>query len=219
MSDGFARDRFHARLSETAIEGLEESIAHRRSLGVARLHPDPVEPEVIQRCLEAANWGPSHGDTEPWRFTVFTGEGRKVLADLFAGTYRRYAAELGTFREETYQAQIDRVMSAPVWISIGMEPGRSEQGEMLMREEEEVMAVACAAQNLHLMAAAQGLAGMWHSKGISVSPDVADFLGLKPPSRLLGFFFFGWPKVDWPAGERRPLSEKMNWIKNPEQPS
>ncbi len=212
MSTGSTHDLLHARLSDPAIDGLEEAIAHRRSLGVARLHPDPVDPEVIQRCLEAANWGPSHGDTEPWRFTVFAGEGRDVLADLFAKTYRRYAAETGTYREETYQAQIDRVMSAPVWISIGMEPGRTEHGEMLMREEEEVMAVACAAQNLHLMAAAQGLAGMWHSKGLSVSPDVAEYLGLRPPARLLGFFFFGWPKVDWPEGERKPLSEKVKWV-------
>lgn len=212
MSDSPALDLRHARLSDEELAGLLKGIAHRRSLGIARLHDEPVAAEIIEEVLVAANWGPSHGDTEPWRFTVYMGEGRRELAELFAEVYKEDATKAGSFREETYQAQKNRVMSAPVWISLGMEPGRTEDGSLLMREEEEVMAVACAAQNLHLAAAANGLAGMWHSKGLSVHPAVAQRIGLEPPARLLGFFFFGWPKVEWPEGERRPLSEKVTWV-------
>jgi hypothetical protein len=41
---------------------------------------------------------------------------------------------------------------------------------------------------------------------------VAKAAGLEPPSRLLGFLFLGWPNVSWPAGERRPIQEKVRWI-------
>ena len=34
----------------------------------------PVPRRVIERALEAANWAPTHGKTEPWRFAVFMGE-------------------------------------------------------------------------------------------------------------------------------------------------
>lgn len=99
-----------------------------------------------------------------------------------------------------------------MWISIGMAPARKADGSLQMSEEEELMAVACAVQNLHLMASALGLAGMWHSKGPSVHPAVARGLGLEAPDRLLGFFMCGWPSGDWLSSERRPLAEKVRWV-------
>ena len=176
-------------------------IQSRRSMGLSRLKPDAVDPSLIRRMLEAADWAPSHGDTEPWRFTVFAGDGRDRLAALFEAADGQAGAR-------------KRAFAAPVWIAIGMDPGRREDGTLLMTEDEELMAVACAVQNLHLMASALGLAGMWHSKGSSAHPAVARGLGLEPPARLLGFFMCGWPATDWLTSARRPLSEKVRWIEN-----
>lgn len=198
-------------LGSQKIEALKEAIAHRRSLGLARLKPDAVDRHIIEQALEAANWAPSNGDTEPWRFTVFTGEARKKLGQVFGEAYTIQAKADGSFKESNVEAQMTRAMSAPVWISIGMEPGRKEDGSLKMEIDEEIMAVACAVQNLHLVCSAYGLIGMWHSMGISAHPHVAEFLGLKAPARLLGFFWCGWPNVEWPAGERGPVSEKVRW--------
>jgi Nitroreductase len=193
-------------------EALCAAIAHRRSMGVARLLPDPVDPALIRRALEAADWAPSHGDTEPWRFTVYTGESRRALGEAFAEAYRRDAEQDGDFKEKSYEAQRERAWGSPVWISIGMQPALRPDGTLKMTEEEELMAVACAVQNLHLVANAQGLAGMWLSKGVFRHPHVAEFVGLVPPhGRLLGFFVLGWPAIPWPEGERRPLHEKVRW--------
>lgn len=190
-------------------QALLDAIAHRRSLGLARLGPEAVDREIIETMLEAANWAPSHEDTEPWRFTVFSGDGRAKLADLFGEAYRADAGE--SFREDRYEANRARASHAPVWIALGVAPVLKEDGSLKMTEEEEIMAVACAVQNLHLVASAYGLAGMWHSKGTSVHPVVAEGLGLARPNRLLGMFFLGWPIVDWPAGERGPWEEKVTW--------
>ena len=178
---------------------LLAAIRHRRSMGLSRLRPDAVDRRLIERMLAAADWAPSHGDTEPWRFTVFAGDGRERLAELFEEAHGLKGAR-------------KRAFAAPVWISIGMDPARREDGSLLMTEDEELMAVACAVQNLHLMASSLGLAGMWHSKGGSVHPAVARGLGLEPPARLLGFFLCGWPAADWPTSSRRPLSEKVRWV-------
>jgi nitroreductase len=178
---------------------LFDAIRNRRSMGLSRLKPDPVDHSLIERMLGAADWAPSHGDTEPWRFTVFTGDGRERLADLFESA-------------EGHEGARKRAFAAPVWISIGMAPVLKEDGSLLMSEDEELMAVACAVQNLHLMASALGLAGMWHSKGSSVHSAVAHGLGLDPPARLLGFFMCGWPATDWLTSTRRPLSEKVRWV-------
>jgi nitroreductase len=187
------------------------AIKERRSMGLSRLRPDPVERELIERMLEAANWAPSNEDTEPWRFTVFTGDGREKLADLFEAAYREIISTDLRPRANDKDAR-KRAFAAPVWISIGMSPGLKEDGSRVVDEDEELMAVASAVQNLHLVAQASGLAGMWHSKGTSVHPVVARGLGLEPPARLLGFFMCGWPAGDWNVGTRRPLSEKVAWI-------
>jgi nitroreductase len=201
-----------AGLGSEAVEALCRAIAHRRSMGVARLKPDPVPTRLIQRALEAADWAPSHGDTEPWRFTVYTGESRRALGEAFAEAYRQDAARNGDFKENAFEGQRKRAWASPVWISLGMQPALLPGGSMKMTEEEELMALACAVQNLHLVANAQGLAGMWLSKGVFRHPHVAEFVGLTPPhGRLLGFFILGWPSIPWPTGERRPLHEKVRW--------
>lgn len=51
-----------------SVESVYNAILHRRSMGLSRLKPDAVERALIEQMLEAANWAPSHGDTEPWRF-------------------------------------------------------------------------------------------------------------------------------------------------------
>jgi nitroreductase len=97
--------------------------------------------------LEAANWAPSHGYTEPWRFTVFTGEARRPLGEAFAEAYR-----LGTLAQRCNETAVafmrDRVLLAPVWISIGMTPDVAKN----MPEWEEISAVAIAVHNMQLLA-------------------------------------------------------------------
>ena len=34
---------------------------------------------TLEQVLEAANWAPTHGKTEPWRFTVLSPEGLDQL--------------------------------------------------------------------------------------------------------------------------------------------
>ena len=189
-----------------------DAIRNRRSMGVARLLPDAVEPGLIARALEAADWAPSHGETEPWRFVVYSGESRRALGEAFAKAYKLDAERDGDFKEKSYEAQKERAWGSPVWVSIGMQPELRPDGTMKMTEEEELLAVACAVQNLHLVANAEGLAGMWLSKGVFRHGHVAEFTGLTQPyGRLLGFFILGWPAIPWPSGERRPLHHKVRW--------
>ncbi len=196
--------------SESEIDALSRAIANRRSMGLARLSNQEVPREIIDKMLRAADWAPSHGDTEPWRYVIFTGESRKELAEMYAAAYR--ADHQGDKYDATgEQGYRDRAFKAPVWIAIGMSPAVNENGSLVMTESEELMAAACSVQNLHLMASAQGLAGMWHSKGVSIHPAVASALGWEAPTRLLGFFFCGFPNCDWPEGERKPIEEKVSW--------
>src|SRR6476659_2424169 len=100
------------------VGALLHIIRHRRSFGLKDLAPDPIPREQIELMLEAANWAPTHGKTEPWRFTVYSGEGRRGLGAALGEAYR-----LGTppekFDPAGQAAQRDKVWQAPVWISVG----------------------------------------------------------------------------------------------------
>ena len=147
--------------------------------------------------LEAANWAPSHGHTEPWRFTVFTGEARHKLGEVFAEAYRM-VTPAERFDEAVMAFTRDRVLLAPVWISIGMEPDAVKK----MPEWEEISAVAMAVHNMHLMACSLGLGCKWSSGATSRHPHVAQFLGLTTASAIARLPLCGQTSqslAHWPA--------------------
>jgi nitroreductase len=154
-------------------QALYDVLKGRRSFNLRDLRPDPVDAVCLEHMLEAANWAPSHGRTEPWRFTVFVGEARYRLGEVLAEAYRlmtpaeRFDAAAMAFTR-------DRVLLAPAWLSIGMEPDTVQPRP----EWEEISAVAMAVQNMHLMACSLGLGGKWSSGAVSRHPHVAHFLGL-----------------------------------------
>jgi nitroreductase len=78
-------------------------------------------------------------------------------------------------------------------------------------EIEEVEAVACAVQNLHLTATAFGVGGYW-SSGTAICSDLfRDYLGLNEKDRVLGLFYLGYPAKEWPDGQRQPIRDKTQW--------
>jgi nitroreductase len=188
-------------------EALYGVLKERRSINLQDMLPDAIDPACIQQMLEAANWAPSHGHTEPWRFTVFAGAARGQLGEVFAKAYQlvtpaeRFDATAMAFNHE-------RVLRAPVWISIGMAPDPVKQ----MPEWEEISAVAIAVHNMQLMACSLGLGGKWVSGATSRHPLVAQLVGLQPPAQLLGFLYVGKPAGAWPAGKRRPIVDKVQWV-------
>jgi nitroreductase len=189
---------------ETA-ECLFNAIATRRSFGLKDLAPDPLHLELVAQMLEAANWAPSHGKTEPWRFVVYSGAARRIVGDAFGAAFRLLHPDEPA-ESPGEQAQRERVWQAPVWIALGMEPSPK------MPEWEELIAFGSAVQNAQLMAGALGLASKWTSGACATHSYVAEVVGFAPTTRLLGFLYVGLPAVPWPTGKRRPLAEKVRWV-------
>ncbi|UBV42292.1 nitroreductase [Deinococcus taeanensis] len=185
-------------------QAVLDVIHTRRTVDLALLQPDPVPREVTEAILTAGTWAPTHGRTEPWRFTVFTGPGRAQLAEMFAQAYAAGSAP-DRDSEPALAAQRARAWRAPLWISLELHmPARPK-----MPEWEEQAALACAAQNMLLAATAFGLAGKWVSGPVMISPVTAAALGAP---KLLGLLYLGYPAGDRPASTRAPLSEKVTWV-------
>jgi nitroreductase len=186
-------------------------IRARRTSKPALLKADPVPREMIEMVLDAAHWAPSHGITEPWHFTVFTGEGRGALGAAFAAAYEKDATAKGNFDPKAHAGARDRVWPVPVWIMLTMTPATKPDGSPLRPEWEEIAAFGGAVQNLHLQATTLGLSGMWTTGGQVLHPLVGEMLKL-PAGRPMGAFILGYPNVAPNPTPRKPLPEKVTWI-------
>ncbi|KAH8054582.1 hypothetical protein JL721_10466 [Aureococcus anophagefferens] len=66
----------------------------RRSIFPKDFASDPQIPrEAVERALACANWAPTHGKTEPWRFVVF--EGPSGVDKFLAMKHAAIAAQPG----------------------------------------------------------------------------------------------------------------------------
>ena len=86
------------------------------------------------------------------------------------------------------------------------------QEEEKIPEIEEIEAVACAIQNLHLSCTAYGLGGFWSTPKVIYSEEMTSFLGLSSRDKCLGIFYVGYPDIEWPQAHRRPLEYNTTWI-------
>lgn len=181
-------------------------IRRRRSIKPQDMDDRPVEPRLLAAILENANWAPTHGMTEPWRFFLFTGAGRERLADFCQSLYRRTTPE-SEFRQDKFDKLRANPLKAPVVVAVAMKRQDIEK----IPEIEEIEAVACAVQNMHLTASALGLAAFWGTPPLVYTDEMRQWLGLPDPrDKCLGFFYLGWPEGrEWPEGRRGDVAEKI----------
>ena len=144
--------------------------------------------------------------TQPWRFTVFTGEGRKRLSDLLGAEYTRLTPP-EKFLPKKFDNHVQRPLQSPVAIALGV--ARDPNGKITLLEEQ--FAMACAVQNMHLTCTAYGLGGFWSTGAAITGNGMRDFLGLGEQDRCEGIFYMGYPAVEWPKGYRKPWVEFVKW--------
>jgi nitroreductase len=188
-------------------EEITQVIRRRRTVKPKEFSDQSIPRKIVDEILENANWAPTHGMTEPWRFSVFTGDARSKLAEFLASTYQVVTTP-ETFRQNKYEGMKRNATLAPVVIVIGMKRQPSKK----IAELDEIQAVACAVQNMHLTAAAHGIGAFWSSNAAATSDQMRDYVGLSGDDRALGLFYLGYPSHDWPSGKRQPVSEKIRWV-------
>jgi nitroreductase len=190
------------------IDEVNSLIANRRSIYPNIYSGEIVDDSIIRQMLENANWAPTHGLTEPWRFVVFTGEGLKRLASFQSELYKQVSTASGTFDEKKFEKLASNPLKASHVIAIGMKRDDREK----IPEIEEVESVACAVQNMYLTATAHGVGCYWGSGGVTYMEEAREFFGLGEKDKLLGFMYVGMPRIEWPTGRRNPIEEKVSWV-------
>jgi nitroreductase len=191
-------------------EEVSELMRKRRSVFQNQYTGEKVDDAIVQQILENANWAPTHKLTEPWRFFVYTGDGLKQLAQQQAAVYKKVTGRDGTFKEDRYQNLLTKPLLSSHIIVVAMK--RDEKKSV--PEVEEIGAVFCAVENMYLTATAYGVAAYLSTGGVTYFEEAKEIFGLGKDDKLLGFFHLGITKASIPEGRRKPVEEKVTWVRD-----
>jgi nitroreductase len=185
---------------------LDTLTAIRTRRAIKEYLDTPVEKAWIEELLDAAHWAPNHHLTHPWRFHVFTGEGRERLVAARENATRWAAQKKGEeASEESLGFARAKCYSAPAIIIVSM----INNADKIM-DQENYAACWCAIENLLLAATARGL-GSYPSTGDWINENfVGPVLGLTEEERPVACIFLGFTEQPTMA-KRLPVERHTKW--------
>ena len=158
-----------------------EAIAGRFSCRAFK--PAPIEPDKLDRVLNAGRLAPSGNNSQPWKFVVVTDpDRRKALA--------------GGANNQAF------VGEAPAVIAV---VGLNENTVMSCKVPSDPVNCAIAIDHMTLAATAEGLGTCWI--GAFDQAKCRELLGVEPPAKIIELLPIGYPAVEPHAKTRKSLDE------------
>ncbi len=192
-------------------------IKSRRS--IRRYTDAPISQETIIRLLEAATWAPSAHNRQPWRFAVLINVADKDRLAKAMGARLRVdrtadGDDLNDIERDIARSYA-RLTGATVLIVVCLSMADMDSYPDSQRSRNEwVMATqstSMAAQNLLLMAHAEGLAACWLCAPLFVPNLVRDTLGLPDDWEPQGLITLGLPAQEQEK-TRVPLEARVRFL-------
>ncbi|TKA94800.1 5,6-dimethylbenzimidazole synthase [Cereibacter changlensis] len=173
-------------------QALYDIIAERRDVRDEFL-PDPIDPAMLNRVLQAAHLAPSVGFMQPWNFILIRDPARR--AEVHAAFQRANDEAATLFPDEkqaTYRAlKLQGILKSPLNICITCD--RDRCGPVVLgrthNPEMDLYSSVCAVQNLWLAARAEGLGVGWVS--IYHEADLHALLGLPERVKIVAYLCIG----------------------------
>lgn len=190
------------------FEILKEVIENRRSTKPAVLNGNIIPDEEIQQLLELANWAPTHGFTEPWRFIVYSGEAVKHFGQQHADLYKQYTPA-DKFNNAKYDKLLHNGDKASHIILVYMQRGSNPN----ITQFEEICATSAAVQNILLGAETLGIAALWSTGGLVMHPAMKELLSLGEEDVVIALLYMGYTNEPKKPGRRTPVESKVKWVK------
>lgn len=189
------------------IDSLEKIIQGRRTIKAQSYNGQVIPKENIERLIGLADWAPTHGLTEPWRFVIMAGAAVNRFCEDHANLYKS-TTDPDKFVQAAYEKLKTQGEKASHIIAVFSKRGPKPN----IQEIEELCATAAAVQNLLLGAEALGLASFWSTGGQTLKPAMKQYFKLLPEDQMIGLLYLGYSDAPKPEGRRlTPLEEKVMW--------
>ncbi|MBM6550010.1 nitroreductase family protein [Marinomonas ostreistagni] len=168
------------------------------------VEPAPSKAEWHE-ILDAASRAADHGGLKPWRFQVYSGEGREQVGQAYWLHAKAEVPELSDDKAVTF---IKKAFRAPAIVLVYADLVDHPK----VPQFEQLMAASAAAQQVLLGLDALGYGGMWRT-GPAVFTDTAkDLFGLEPNQHVVGLIYAGTASHIPPRVEDTGVTERVTFI-------
>ncbi len=176
---------------------------------VRRFRPDPVDPNLLSRCLDTIRLAPSVGLSEPWRvLSVESDVARHAARKNFETANAQALAGYSGEKAEIYAGlKLSGMDIAPVHLAIFCDNHTAKGDGLGARTMAEMRpySVVTAVTLFWLTLRAEGLGLGWVS---ILDPDqLARDLDVPDTWSLIGYFCVGWPETQ----SETPELETLGW--------
>ncbi len=196
----------------------------RKRLDLSR----PVEPEVIERCLEIAIQAPTGSNRQGWHFVVVTDSRKRAkIAEFYSQAFQMYAARQSDSQppadgaESQPPSQMRRVFESAVYLAEHLHEVPVHIIPCIERRVEEAGVLAQASLygsilpatwSLMLALRARGVGASWTTLHLQYEKEVATLLGIPDnitQAALLPVAYF--TGSDFKPAKRSPVQERTHW--------
>lgn len=189
------------------FEIFQKIVTGRRSSKPSLMNGKKIDPASVQQLLELADWAPTHGRTEPWRFVVYSGESLKIFCQQHADLYKAHT-DADKFTTAKYQGIIQNGEKISHLVLVYMKRQPTQKIPLI----EEIAATAAAVEHILLGAHALGIATLWSTGAMTHHESMKNMLGLADDDLVMGLLYLGYTDETTADGKRNiPLSEKTTW--------
>jgi len=193
------------RYRQADIDAVYRVIAERRD--IRHFLPDPVDPALLQRLLEAAHLGPSVGFMQPWRFIRITERSRRDAIHALVEQERVLTAQALQEREDEFmRLKVDGIRECgEVLVAALMDDRERHLFGRRTLPEMDLASVACAIQNMWLAARAEGIGMGWVS--LFDAGKLATLLAMPAGAKPVAVICLGHVREFY----ARPMLEQEGW--------
>ena len=193
------------RYPQSDIDAVYRVIAERRD--IRHFLSDPIEPELLQRLLAAAHFGPSVGFMQPWRFLRISDPAKRLAIHGLVEQERVLTAlALGQREDEFMRLKVEGIRECGELLVAALMDGRERHifGRRTMPEMD-LASVSCAIENMWLAARAEGIGMGWVS--LFDADQLAALLQMPAGAKPVAVLCLGHVKEFYP----RPMLEQEGW--------
>jgi nitroreductase len=188
------------------FEALKDIIEGRRTTKSNLMNGKSIDGSIVIKLLSLANWAPTHGLTEPWRFIIYKGEAGIKFCEEHAELYKEHMAA-DKYLQPTYDKLLHYADKASHTIVVYCKHGMNPKIPLI----EDICSTACALQNVLLGAETLGIAAYWSTGGMVHYASMKDHLKLGAEDVVIGVLYLGYADEKKVGKRKTGIEEKIVW--------
>lgn len=193
------------RYSDQEIAAVSRAIRERRD--VRHFHSTPLPEGLLDRLIEAARLAPSVGYMQPWRFLHIRDKTLRQRIHALVEVERIDTAQaLAERSEEFLKLKVEGILECAEVVVAALRDNRESHifGRRTMPDMD-LASIACAIQNMWLLARTEGVGVGWVS--LFEPKELSCLLGMPEGARPVAVLCIGYPHEFLP----RPMLELEGW--------